>query len=147
MNRSRPCAAAMKYQKMMVSGMQNKLAPIIWILVRILLVGGLRTLIAKTRRGTICMPSALEADVSALFVEAVFYGVYLSTLLHCLRLLVYAHDEWKPLQLINWPLLALALAIWATSSLDLALSFRRSIARIQGHYSAPTFLWSNTLMV
>jgi hypothetical protein len=44
MNRSRPCAAAMKYQKMMVSGMQNKLAPIIWILVRILLVGDLKTL-------------------------------------------------------------------------------------------------------
>lgn len=96
------------------------------------------------------MLSALEADVSALFVEAVFYGVYLSTLLRCLRLLVYAHDEWKPLQLINWSLLALTLTIWTTASLDLALSFRRSITRIlaiQGHYSVPSLLWSNTLMV
>lgn len=112
-------------------------------------VGDLTTQDAKTRRGTICMPSALEGDVSALFVEAIFYGAYLSTLLRCLRLLVYAHDEWKPLQLINWSLLVLTLVIWTTSSLDLALSFRRSIIRIlslQGDYSDP-LLWSNTLMV
>jgi hypothetical protein len=95
------------------------------------------------------MPSVLEGDVSALFVEAVFYGVYLSTLLLCLRLLVYAHDAWKPRHLINWSLLTLTLVIWATSSLDLVLAFRRSITRISHmqYYSIPNLMWSDTLMV
>ncbi|KAF8346779.1 hypothetical protein F5887DRAFT_916098 [Amanita rubescens] len=102
--------------------------------------------ITTTSEVVACMCSALsEAKVVALFVEAIFCGIYLATLPLCLRSLVYAHDHWTPLR-INWPSLTLTLAFCATSSLHMSLSLRRIVTERLGRSTAGLF-WMTSLFV
>ncbi|KIL66577.1 hypothetical protein M378DRAFT_123733 [Amanita muscaria Koide BX008] len=80
------------------------------------------------------MVTDIEAKVIALAVQAIMFGLYLATLAHCLRWLVYEDEGWKlrPRNRINWVMLGLTLAIFAFSTADLSISLRMVTASIRG---------------
>ena len=66
-------------------------------------------------------PRPLASDgVIQLFINAPLYGLYLTTLIYCLRWLVYTDDGWKLRDRINKPMLITSVLIFLYSTLDLA---------------------------
>ncbi|KAF8636429.1 hypothetical protein AX17_003611 [Amanita inopinata Kibby_2008] len=63
-----------------------------------------------------------EAAVIATFVQAILYGLYISTLLHCLRWLTFRDEGWSLRKDIKWPMLIVTIAIFALSTSDIAAS-------------------------
>ncbi|KIL64100.1 hypothetical protein M378DRAFT_635706 [Amanita muscaria Koide BX008] len=87
----------------------------------------------------------LLVDVTASIIESLLYGLYIATTFVCLQRLLYSHNDWKPTHLINWPLLVLTVTIFVTSTLDMALSIRRSVLGILG-VPPSKYLWSDITM-
>ena len=54
-----------------------------------------------------------------LFAQAALYGLYISTLVHCLRWLVYTDDGWKLRDRVNKLMLITAILIFFLSSVNL----------------------------
>ena len=70
------------------------------------------------------MISIAEAHVAALFVQAVLYGVFVSTLAHSFRWIFYNEEGWKLRDKINWAMVAISTLVFSFSTADLAVSFR-----------------------
>ncbi|PPQ91764.1 hypothetical protein CVT25_000589 [Psilocybe cyanescens] len=66
-------------------------------------------------------------EVQAMFVLALFYGLYLSTLFHCLRWLIFTDEGWKVRKRISWTLLTVTIAIWALSTISKVFDIMNSI--------------------
>ncbi|PPQ91765.1 hypothetical protein CVT25_000590 [Psilocybe cyanescens] len=66
-------------------------------------------------------------QIQALFVSALFYGLYLTTLFHCLRWLIFTDDGWKVRKRISWTLLTVTIAIWALSTISKVLEIMNTI--------------------
>lgn len=66
-------------------------------------------------------------DVQAMFVVALFYGLYLSTLFHCLRWLIFTDEGWKIRKKISWTLLTVTVTLWALSTISKALQLLNTI--------------------
>lgn len=73
--------------------------------------------------------SKVEAQIPALMVESVFYGVYLITFFVCLqRLLWDSAIGWKPLRRrTNVSMLFIIFLLFASSSMSLSLTFVRNM--------------------
>ncbi|PFH45287.1 hypothetical protein AMATHDRAFT_161147 [Amanita thiersii Skay4041] len=96
------------------------------------------------------MLTVLEGQVAALFMEGIFYGVYLTTFIISLRWFLYEDYKWKPFRKINWPMLMVTLCMLVVSSLDLALAGRRSFVGIlhaELDVPLPDLLWSSIVQV
>ncbi|PFH49606.1 hypothetical protein AMATHDRAFT_62843 [Amanita thiersii Skay4041] len=68
------------------------------------------------------MSTPQEASVIVLTVQALLYGVYFSTSLHCVRWLAFSDEGWTRRKDIKCGLLGVTLAILLFSTLDLVLS-------------------------
>ncbi|KAJ7151024.1 hypothetical protein C8R46DRAFT_824008, partial [Mycena filopes] len=69
-----------------------------------------------------------EAQIVGLFLESVFWGIYLITLVLCLRSLLFTTNfGFKRLQDINWPMLVVALAMCVLATLDVAVGLLHNI--------------------
>ena len=64
-----------------------------------------------------------EAQIVALFMEAVAYGIYLVTLGLCARALAWGRAGERRAR-FNWPLVAVALAMFVFATLDVAFGLR-----------------------
>ncbi|TFK33653.1 hypothetical protein BDQ12DRAFT_727593 [Crucibulum laeve] len=64
-----------------------------------------------------------EQNVLAIFVEAILYGLYLATLLHCLRWMLYENEGWKIKKRISihWTMLTSTVLIFVCSFVNLIL--------------------------
>ena len=95
------------------------------------------------------MLSALESQVATLFADAVLYGLYIATLIHCLWRLLYGHNGWKTSHHVDWPILIMSIAIFLSTTLDTALSVRRAMLGLRQVSGGPTpnLVWSDTTMV
>lgn len=60
--------------------------------------------------------------IIGLFTQAVLYGLFLASFVHCLRWLLYADDGWRLKTNINWPMLTVTVLVFLFSTVDLALS-------------------------
>ncbi|KAF8630271.1 hypothetical protein AX17_005457 [Amanita inopinata Kibby_2008] len=69
----------------------------------------------------------LESEIIALFVETLFYGLYIATLLHTLRWLLFADEGWTRRRNIKWGMLGLTLLLFVSSTANLALAFSRAL--------------------
>jgi hypothetical protein len=74
------------------------------------------------------------------FVQAIFYGVYLITLLHSLRWLLFEDERWKIRSAFNLPTLIVTLFLLMTSTTDLFIAFRISSALLSGETVVSTKL-------
>ena len=70
----------------------------------------------------------------ATFVQAIFYGVYITTLAHSLRWLLYEDEGWKAQSRgrVNWPMLAVTLLLFAFATVDLGVTLRITFALVSG---------------
>ena len=59
----------------------------------------------------------------ALFTQAALYGLYVATLIHCLRWLVFTDEGWKQRDKVNKLTLITAILIFVCSTVNLVLSF------------------------
>ncbi|KAF8178727.1 hypothetical protein BJ912DRAFT_1146209 [Pholiota molesta] len=96
------------------------------------------------------LPAVLNVPYT--FVSALFYGLYLSTVFHCLRWLVFADEGWKMRRRINWAMLSITIILWALSTLSKALDLRSSMIVVEnqttpavGRSSPTTLLWMGIL--
>lgn len=96
------------------------------------------------------MLSALESQVATLFTDAVLYGLYIATLIHCLWQLLYGYSgQLKTSHHVDWPILIMSIAIFLSTTLDTALSVRRAMLSLRQVLGGPTpnLVWSDTTMV
>ncbi|PFH46295.1 hypothetical protein AMATHDRAFT_7996 [Amanita thiersii Skay4041] len=70
------------------------------------------------------MITPTEASIVALFVQALLYGLYIATFLHCLRWLIFKDEGWDLRKEVNWPKLFVTLIIFGLSTSQLALALR-----------------------
>lgn len=72
-----------------------------------------------------------EAQLIALFVECILYGVFLVSLGHCLRALLFiredVHQGLKIRTNINWKLFVIALLLCLFATLDIAFGLRHCL--------------------
>ena len=58
----------------------------------------------------------------ALFTAATFYGLYVVTLIHCIRWLVYTDDGWKQRNQFNRLMLLATIVIFVCSTMNIVLA-------------------------
>ncbi|KAJ7719956.1 hypothetical protein B0H16DRAFT_1218975, partial [Mycena metata] len=69
-----------------------------------------------------------EAQIVGLFLESVFWGIYLVTFFLCLRSLLFkANFELKWFSDLNWPMLLVTLIMCVFSTLDVAIGLMHNI--------------------
>ncbi|KAF8887453.1 hypothetical protein CPB84DRAFT_1826903 [Gymnopilus junonius] len=68
-------------------------------------------------------------NVATLFIGALMYGIYFSTLLHCVRWLLFVDEGWKLRRLreIHWPMLLVTFFLFVFSLTNLALALRSTM--------------------
>ena len=65
-----------------------------------------------------------ESFVIELIVQALFYGLYVATLVHCLRWLLFDDEGWSHRKDINWPMLTTAVAIFLFTTASIGMVFQ-----------------------
>lgn len=78
------------------------------------------------------MPSSDTAQLASLFVESVFYGVYLVTFGYCLQALFRTPSGWKRPDKIKFVPLFVALSLFCTGTINLVFGFYQ-ILDVQEH--------------
>jgi hypothetical protein len=81
--------------------------------------------------------STPEILLVALFVQTLFYGLYIASLVHCLRWLIYDDDGWKQRDGINKPLVFIAVLIFAISTANLGITLQYEFV-----FLGTTTVWS-----
>ena len=66
-------------------------------------------------------PPPAIAQLIQLFIQAALYGLYVATLIHCLRWLVYTDDGWKQRDGVNKLMLITTILIFLVSTVNLFL--------------------------
>ncbi|KAF8151529.1 hypothetical protein B0H34DRAFT_728007 [Crassisporium funariophilum] len=91
------------------------------------------------------------AQVVGLFMESVFYGIFLVTFFACLRVLLWLEGGFKPVHSINKKMLVAALLMFTFASLDVAFHLRHNLDAFV-HYDgdpidefAKTSYWVNVM--
>ncbi|KAH7882652.1 hypothetical protein F5I97DRAFT_1816635 [Phlebopus sp. FC_14] len=67
------------------------------------------------------------AQIVGLFMECILYGVYLVTLVQCLRALLWSDAESSFKRKANWPMLTVALLMGLFATLDVAFGLRHNL--------------------
>jgi len=67
------------------------------------------------------------AQIVALFVESVFYGMFLITFFHCLRVLLWEDGHIKSWRRLHWKMVIASLLMFSFASLDVAFGLRHNI--------------------
>ncbi|KIL59659.1 hypothetical protein M378DRAFT_169056 [Amanita muscaria Koide BX008] len=70
--------------------------------------------------------------VVEVFMQALFYGLYLSTFVNCLRWLLLENEGWKfrPYKQMTWPFITITFLIFAITTADIVVSLRLACARL-----------------
>ena len=63
-----------------------------------------------------------ETGLIFLFIQAIFYGLYIATLLHCLRWLIFTDGGWKPRDKVNKLMLTSSVLIFILSTMNLGIA-------------------------
>jgi hypothetical protein len=72
------------------------------------------------------------ATLTALFMESVFYGLFLATFFQTIYTLVFARDAFKR-RTVRWTLVFVAFGMFVIGTLDLVLLFKRVLDAFVGY--------------
>ena len=84
---------------------------------------------------TVASPSQTiltEGFVIQGYVQSVMFGLYVATLAHCLRWLLYTDEGWKIRKKINWPMFGAVILVFVFTIADLAGTLYVSTGLIVG---------------
>lgn len=76
------------------------------------------------------MTLAPDQNVGSIFAGALFYGLYLATLFHCIRWLVFTDEGWKIRKKISKSMLIITLSIWVLSTVNKALEIEYAMQQV-----------------
>ena len=71
------------------------------------------------------------------FVQAILYGLYVATFVHCLRWLIYTDDGWRRRDRVNKLMLTATILIFMLTTMDLGIAFRYVFASIRAENPSP----------
>ena len=69
----------------------------------------------------------LNPVLFSLFAQPVLYGIYIATLISCLRWLLFEDEGWELRKKVKWPILTVTLLVWASMTADLAILLSMAI--------------------
>jgi hypothetical protein len=84
------------------------------------------------------MYSPSETTLIAVFTQAVLYGLYIATLVHCLRWLIYTDDGWNQRDRINKLMLIATILIFMLSTMNLGITFRYNLVSLGVQNMSPS---------
>ncbi|PFH50980.1 hypothetical protein AMATHDRAFT_40507 [Amanita thiersii Skay4041] len=100
------------------------------------------------------MISIAEVAVIATFVQAILYGLYISTLIYCLRWLLFTDEGWKLRKRPQSVMLGVTVVLFILSTSDLVLSLYNTIffsnlngGDVPSYIGVPTFIIENVTVV
>jgi hypothetical protein len=67
-----------------------------------------------------------------LIVQAILSGLYTTSFFHCLRWLVFADEGWERRKKIQWPMLVIALFIYALALINFAIMVKWELSFLRG---------------
>ena len=65
------------------------------------------------------MSTFIEESIIPLFTQAIMYGLYVGTSVHCLRWLLFDDTDWNVRKKINWPMLTIAILLFILMTINL----------------------------
>ncbi|KAF8174896.1 hypothetical protein BJ912DRAFT_989506 [Pholiota molesta] len=68
-----------------------------------------------------------EAELTGSFTESVLWGFHIVTLGFCMQTLLRSKNQWKSSRDINWPMVAVSLALFINASFDVLLGFYHTL--------------------
>jgi hypothetical protein len=80
---------------------------------------------------TLMSSPAVIAQLVQPFIQAAFYGLYVATLIHCLRWLVFADEGWKQRDGVNKLMLITTIIIFLLSTVNLFLQLPLQISFLE----------------
>src|ERR1700760_927783 len=75
-------------------------------------------------------PLSTIAQLLGLFVQAALYGLYVATLIHCLRWLLYTDNGWKLRDGVNKLMLITTILIFLLTTVNLSLQLRFQLSAV-----------------
>ena len=78
------------------------------------------------------MPVDRVAILLLLLVQAILCGLYSTTLVHCLRWLMFADEGWKRRKRISWPMSIITILLSIFSSIALRLTVEWEFRYVRG---------------
>lgn len=84
------------------------------------------------------------AQIVGLFMESVFYGIFLVTFVHCLRILLWIDGHLKPVRDLHWKMVIAAVAMFVVASLDVAFHVRHNLDAFVSYEGDPVEEFSKT---
>ena len=76
--------------------------------------------------------SVVKTFLVTAFVQSIFYGVYVITLIHSLRWLLFRAEGWKAQSTFDRRTLGVTLLIFVFSTVDLGITFHVTFAVVTG---------------
>ena len=73
--------------------------------------------------------NSYEALIIGAMIHALLYGLYIATLSHCLRWLLYDDEGWSPRKRVSWAMLTVTVVIFLLSTGSLVMVFQYVLAR------------------
>lgn len=70
------------------------------------------------------MYPSTETLLMGLFAQALLYGLYAASLVHCLRWLIYTDDGWEQRERFNKLMLIATILIFILSTINLGITLR-----------------------
>ena len=68
------------------------------------------------------MSTFIEGSFIPLFSQAIMYGLYVETSVHCLRWLLFDDKDWNIRKKINWTMLTIAVVLFTLMTVNLLTS-------------------------
>jgi hypothetical protein len=72
-----------------------------------------------------------DAHSYGLFLESIFYGIYLVTCGACLKTLLFSGDRLKPVRELKWAMLVVVFILFAVATVDAVLQFYQNLHTFQ----------------
>ena len=73
------------------------------------------------------MPNDYQSYIYGIFVQALLYGIYVTTLAHCLRWLLLDDEGWTLRRKINWSMLTISVLLFPLLTTTLAFVLKAFI--------------------
>ena len=72
----------------------------------------------------------VKESILPLFAQAIMYGLYVGTVVHCLRWLLFDDNDWTIRKKINWSMLAIGILLFILMTINLWTSLQLTVGPV-----------------